>query len=215
MLFLFMFVIHKIPTMKSLYLICLSIFCITATAQKRMYKNEAYGFAMQEPEGWLIGNNEDLKQNLGKLDLDNSRLLKIIQDHKGSLLLMSYYKYDPMTHPGLIPAIQVNVREKRNKEFDVFKSYIIKSANGFKSLYPDYEFIDEPKEIKIDRVKSVYFSGKFTMKTQKGEAYGVRSKTYVIPYKEFYFQITFTDGATTEDCSKLFDELIDSIEIGK
>lgn len=201
--------------MKTLLLLCLSLSCITATAQKMRYENEAYGFSMDEPEGWIWANNDDLKQNLSKLDLDNAKLLKIIHDHKGSLLLMSYYKYDPMTKPGLIPAIQVNVREMRNKDFEVFKSYIIKSANSFRDLYPDYEFIDAPKDIKINRVKSIYFSGKFTMKTQKGEEHRVRSRTYVIPHGDFYFQLTFTDGIVTEDCSKLFEELIDSIKIRK
>ncbi len=201
--------------MKKLLLISLSMFCLTAAAQKNRYENESYGFSMDEPEGWIWANNEDLKQNLSKLDLDDKKLLTIIKDHKGSLLLMSFYKYDPMTYSGLIPALQVNVREKRNKDFEVFKSHVVKSANGFKDLYTDYQFIDTPKEIKVNNIKSIYFSGKFTMKTQKGEQYRVRSKTYVIPYKEFYFQITLTDGVLTEDCTALFEELIESIKIGK
>ncbi|MEL1242872.1 hypothetical protein AAEO56_01250 [Flavobacterium sp. DGU11] len=201
--------------MKTILLIGLSLFFISAKAQKTRYENTSYGFSMDEPVGWIWANNDDLKQNLHKLDLDNSKLLKIISDHKGSLLLMSFYKYDPMTHGGLIPAIQVNVREKKNKDFEVFKSYVIKSANSFKELHPDYEYIDEPQEIKINKVKSIYFSGKFTMKTQAGLEYRVRSKTYVIPHNDFYFQLTFTDGVVNEDNSKEFDALIKSIKIGK
>ena len=201
--------------MKKLLSLSLLLFCVAVHAQKQRYENKEYGFAMDEPEGWLWANNDDLKQNLGKLDLDNAKLLKIIQDHKGSLLLMSYYKYDPMTKAGLIPAVQVNVREMRNKDLSIFKSYIVKSANSFKDLYTDYEFIDEPKEVRVNRIKSIYFSGKFTMKTQMGEIYRVRSRTYVIPHGDFYFQIVLTDGVVTEDCSKLFEELIDSIKIKK
>lgn len=201
--------------MKKLLSLLLFLFCISLLAQTRRYENAEYGFSMDEPDGWLWANNDDLKQNLGKLDLDNTKLLKIIQDHKGSLLLMSFYKYDPMTKAGLIPAVQVNVREMRNKDFEVFKSYIVKSANGLKNLYLDYEFIDEPKEVKVNRIKSIYFSGKFTMKTQMGETYRVRSRTYVIPHGDFYFQIVLTDGVVTEDCTKLFEELIESIKIKK
>ncbi|WP_294818690.1 hypothetical protein [uncultured Flavobacterium sp.] len=201
--------------MKKMFSLSLLLFCVAAFAQKNRYENKAYGFAMDEPDGWIWGNNDDLKQNLGKLDLDNKKLLRIIEDHKGSLLLMSYYKYDPMTKAGLIPALQVNVREIRNKDFNVFKSYIIKSANGLKNLYPDYEFIDDPQEVKISRVKSIYFSGKFTMKTQQGETYRIRSKTYVIPHNDFYFQIVLTDGLGAEDCTSVFKGLIDSIKIEK
>ncbi|MCW4468789.1 hypothetical protein OGH69_07440 [Flavobacterium sp. MFBS3-15] len=201
--------------MKRLLSLSFLLFCIAVSAQQQRYENKDYGFAMDEPDGWLWANNDDLKQNLGKLDLDNAKLLKIIQDHKGSLLLMSFYKYDPMTKAGLIPAVQVNVREMRNKDFSVFKSYIVKSANHFKDLYPDYEFIDEPQEVKVNRIKSIYFSGKFTMKTQMGETFRVRSRTYVIPHGDFYFQIVMTDGVFTEDCSKLFEELIESIKIKK
>lgn len=201
--------------MKKLLSLSLFLICVAVSAQATRYENKEYGFSMDEPDGWIWADNNDLKQNLGKLDLDNSKLLKIIQDHKGSLLLLSCYKYDPMTKAGLIPAIQVNVRERRNKDFEVFKSYIVKSANGLKSLYPDYEFIDEPQEVKVSRIKSIYFSGKFTMKTQMGDSYQVRSKTYVIPHNDFYFQIVLTDGLTTDDCSKVFEELIESIKIKK
>ncbi len=201
--------------MKKLMSLSLFLFCAALYAQETRYENKEYGFSMDEPDGWIRADNNDLKQNLGKLDLDNAKLLKIIQDHKGSLLLLSCYKYDPMTKAGLIPAIQVNVREKRNKDFDVFKSYIVKSANSLKSLYPDYEFIEEPQEVKVNRIKSIYFSGKFTMKTQMGETYRVRSRTYVIPHGDFYFQIVMTDGVVTEDCAKVFEELIESIKIKK
>lgn len=201
--------------MKKLLPLLLFLFCVSLFAQTKRYENTEYGFSMDEPDNWIWANNEDLKQNLGKLDLDNAKLLKIIQDHKGSLLLLSSYKYDPMAKAGLIPAIQVNVREKRNKDFEVFKSYIVKSAQNLKSLYSDYEFIDEPQDVKVNRVKSIYFSGKFSMKTQMGETYRVRSRTYVIPHGDFYFQIVMTDGVVTEDCSKLFEELIESIKIKK
>jgi len=200
--------------MKALAQVALFLFLNVVSAQNR-YENEAYGFSIDEPEGWIWASNEDLKQNLGKLDLDDKKLLKIISDHKGSLLLLSMYKYDPMTHSGLIPAIQINVREKRNKDFEVFKSYMHKSALSLKDIYTDYEFIDEPKEIKINRIKSLYFSGKFTMKTQTGVEHRVRNRVYIIPHESYYFQVTFTDGMLTEDCTELYEKLLKTIKIKK
>lgn len=200
--------------MKQLLQISLLFICTITIAQNR-FENKAYGFSISEPDGWLWGNNADLDQNRDKLKLDDKALLKIINDHKGSLLLLSMYKYDPQTHIGLIPALQVNVREKRNKEFSVFKSYIVKSAHSFKELYPDYEYIDTPQETTINGIKSLYFSGKFTMKTQAGQQYRVRNRIYVIPHGSYYFQLTFTDGIVSEDCTKEFEALVNSIQIAQ
>ncbi len=38
--------------------------------------------------------------------------------------------------------------------------------------------------------------------------------TLAIPYKTYYFQISFVDEFGGEDCSAVFDELVKSIKIG-
>ena len=88
------------------------------------------------------------------------------------------------------------------------------SANGFKKYFEDFEFINEITEIEISGIKCVYFIGKFTMKTQNGQEMKVRSRTYAIPYKNYFFQLNFTDGQIGEDCTKEFDELVKTIKIG-
>ncbi len=190
------------------------IFALSINAQQR-YENKAFGYSMQEPKGWIFANTADQEANLMKLDLTDQQLTEILERHKGSVHIQSFYKYDPQTHHGLVPAIQINVREKKNEDYDRFKTYIIASAFKFKDIYPDYEFIDEPREVKASHIKSIYFSGKFTMKTQTGQEYRVRSRVYVIPYKHYYFQITFTDSMLEDDCTMEFDRLVKTIKISK
>lgn len=200
--------------MKKILFLALVFYSLLAKAQQR-YENEAFGFSMMEPKGWIYANSADQEANLMKLDLTDEQLKEILDRHKGSVHIQSFYKYDPQTHEGLVPAIQINAREKKNDDYDRFKTYIVASALNFKNIYPDYELIDEPREIKISHIKSIYFCGKFTMKTQTGQEYRVRSRVYVIPYRQYYFQLTFTDSVIGEDCSAEFEKLLKTIKISK
>lgn len=198
--------------MKKLIFMLMAVVSISATAQMR-YDNKTFKFSMLEPQSWIWANSDDLKLNLDKLEIDEDDLAKIVSDHKGSVLLQSFFKYDPQTHPGIIPAIQINVRERNNPDFDLFKEQIVKSSRNLQRVYTDYTFVEDVTETKISGIKSLYFISKFTMKTDSGSELRVRSRIYVIPMKDYYFQINMTDGLLSEDCSKEFDKLIKSIKV--
>ncbi|QYJ67664.1 hypothetical protein [Flavobacterium litorale] len=198
--------------MKKIIIALVLLGTITTFGQRR-FENKTFGFSMEEPMGWIWGNNDDLARNLEQLDIDEEKLLKIIKEHEGSVLILSLYKYDPLTYRGLVPAIQINVRERNNEDFNTFKSDIIKSARSFNGLYDDFEFIEEPKNVKISHIKSIFFATKFTMRTDNGLTHRVRSRIYVIPWKHYYFQINMTDDLMGEDCSREFLKLIKTIKI--
>ncbi len=181
---------------------------------QKIFKSKEYGFEIQEPKNWIEANNKELLKNLEKFEITDESLKKLIDDNKGSLLLNSFYKYNPKTHPGIIPTIQINVRQKNGNDFEGFKYAIIQSAKGFKKYFEDFEYITEPTEIEISGIKCVFFVGKFTMNTQGGSELKVRSRTYAIPYKDYFFQVNFTDGQNGEDCNKEFDALVKTIRIG-
>jgi len=178
-----------------------------------IFRSKEYGFEMQYPNNWKQANNSMLLDNLEKFEVNEENLQKILRTNRGSILLSSFYKYDPKTHPGLIPTIQINVRLKPDVDFEQFKILMIQSAKGFSTVFSDFGYIIEPVEIEISGVKSVYFVGKFTMKTQNGQEMKVRSRTYAIPNKNYFYQLNFTDGQTGEDCNEEFDALIQSIKV--
>jgi len=200
---------------KVLLLILIATISINFAYSQKNFTSKEYEFEIKKPENWIEANNKVLLKNLEKFEINEENLNKLISDNKGSLLLNSFYKYDPKTHAGLIPTIQINVRAKGVGNFEQFKNGILQSANSFKNYFPDFEFIKNVTEIEIDGVKCIYFIGKFTMKTQNGEEMKVRSRTYAIPYKNYFFQLNFTDGQVSEDCTEEFDELIKTIKIGK
>lgn len=200
------------PDMKTIINWTIALCAVICSAQTK-YESKAHGFSMNEPDGWIVANNQDILENLEKLDLDDAKVMKILEDRKGSLHLVSFYKYDPQTHPGFIPAIQVNLREKRNKDWETFRATLVKSARDMNKLLDNYEFMEEPTDVKIDGIKCIYFRTKFTMKTDNGQEYRVRNRMYIIPKKDYYFQINFTDGLLSDDCSAEFDKLVKSIDI--
>ncbi|WP_029036692.1 hypothetical protein [Salinimicrobium xinjiangense] len=191
------------------------LFCSSGAIGQATFESRQYGFAMAQPENWVQTDNRELLQNLGKFDLKEAELQKLISDHNGSLLLTSFYKYNPESHAGLIPTIQLNVRANATRNFAEFTNLITQSANSFKQYFSDFTFDTAPKVVEVGGVKSVYFVGKFTMQTPAGESIKVRSRTYAIPYGSYFFQLNFTDGQVTEDSSELFDALAKTIRIGR
>jgi len=199
--------------MKNIFLLFgIALFSNNVISQS-IFRSKEYGFEMQYPNNWKQANNSMLLDNLEKFEVNEENLQKILRTNRGSILLSSFYKYDPKTHPGLIPTIQINVRLKPDVDFEQFKILMIQSAKGFSTVFSDFVYIIEPVEIEISGVKSVYFVGKFTMKTQNGQEMKVRSRTYAIPNKNYFYQLNFTDGQTGEDCNEEFDALIQSIKV--
>ena len=199
--------------MKNIFLLFgIALFSNNVISQSIFRSNE-YGFEMQSPNNWKQANNSMLLDNLEKFEVNEENLQKIIRTNRGSLLLSSFYKYDPKTHSGLIPTIQINVRLKPDVDFEQFKMLMIQSAKGFSTVFSDFTYITAPSEIEISGVKSVYFVGKFTMKTQNGQEMKVRSRTYAIPNKNYFYQLNFTDGQTGEDCNQEFDAIIQTIKV--
>lgn len=188
--------------------------CLNSVEAQQNFKNKEYGFQIQKPNNWIEADNKKLLKNLEKFDLTEENLTKLISDNKGSILLTSFHKYDPKTHPGLIPTIQINVRSKGRSDFKQFKNSLIESTKNFKTIFENFKFVKEVSEIKISGINSLFFIGQFTMKTQDGQDLKVRSRTYAIPYKNYFFQVNFIDGQVREDCTTEFDELLKTIKIG-
>lgn len=193
----------------------LSLVSVNNGKAQEVFKQDKYGISIEKPAEWLEADNKQLLKNLEKFELDDQKLEKLIKDNNGSILLTSFYKYNPQTHAGLIPTIQLNVRLNPTRNFEEFKSSMVQSANSFKQYFSDFRFETEPKVIEVDGIKSIYFVGNFTMNTQSGEPMKVRSRTYAIPKDDYFFQLNFTDGTVKEDSSELFDNLVKTVKITK
>jgi len=185
-------------------------------AQQRAFTSNEFGFTMLEPSGWVLAEKRVLDEGLTQMDLSDATLEKLLKDD--DVLLFAYTKYVPDSKPGLNPKIEARVvsnRLNRSLSFDEFKPAIVRAFQTLKSGLQAYAYIQEPTPIDVVGATGVYQISKFKMRTKERTEYYVRSRTYAIPYKTYFFQISFVDEVGGEDCSAVFDELVKSIKIGK
>ena len=199
---------------KTIYLFTIILFFANHLFCQTFFKSKEFRFEMQEPTNWIVTSNETLVNNLQKIDFSDEKIKEMLETKNGSILLTSYYKYDQKTHAGLIPTIQVLVRTKYGKDYNEFKQSIIASNNELKNHFENYKNIINPTDTIISGIKCIYFLSSFTLKYKNGLELNVRSRTYAIPYKNYFFQINFTDDLTGEKCDNEFDALINTIKIG-
>jgi hypothetical protein len=199
--------------MKKFILFLIVILAFNPVYSQKRFENKTYGFSIEEPHDWQIGSNEDILKNLDQYDIPDEKLAEILKKNKGSILLTSFYKYKIHEHPGLIPTIKINVHSNPAKTFEDFKSMIGKSSERFTKVFTDFTYLQAPVEIEVAGIRSVYFTGKYSMKTQNGKSILIKSRTYAIPRGDYFFQLNFIDGLVDNDCTAEFDALVKTIRI--
>ena len=193
-------------------------FVIGVNAQQTTFRSSEFGFTMLEPKGWVLAEKKVLDESLMQMELPDTVFEKLLHDDDGDVLLFAYTKFAPNSKPGLNPKIEARVisnRLNRSLTFDEFRPAIVRAFQTLKGDLPAYSYIQEPTPIDFSGATGVYQISKFKMRTKERTEYHVRSRTYAIPYKTYFFQISFVDEVGGEDCSAVFDELVKSIKIGK
>jgi len=189
---------------------------VSVQAQQKTFASGEFGFTMLEPTGWVLAEKRVLDESLRQMDLSDATLEKLLKDD--DVLLFAYTKYVPNSKPGLNPKIEARVvsnRLNRSLSFEEFRPAIVRAFQTLKSDLQAYTYVQEPTPIDLTGATGVYQISKFKMRTKERTEYYVRSRTYAIPYKTYFFQISFVDEVGGEDCSAVFDELVRSIKIGK
>jgi hypothetical protein len=197
----------------SFLLIIITFFYSINVIAQKVFKDERYGFSMDEPKDWYVGDKKVLTQNLDKYELNEADLAKLIKDNKGSLLLSTFYKYDPKEFAGIIPTIQINVRQNPTQNFEQFNASISKSAESFKAIFPDFTLTVQPQVKEVNGIKSNYFVGNYTLVAKQGGAKKINVRCLAIPSASYFFQLTFIDELGDKANAELFDQLVNSIKI--
>lgn len=118
--------------MKSIKLILILLIANTCLGQIT-FKNEGLGFNIEQPENWIVAKSGESIENLKKhIKLDAETLNKLLEQNKGTIQVVTFYKYPIETTTGVIPTIKVNLRINTSKSFDAFKNAIEESFSGIK-----------------------------------------------------------------------------------
>jgi hypothetical protein len=171
---------------------------------------------MAKPDGWYQVEKKVLDDSISQLDISNNAREKLKYDDSDSTLLFLFTRYVPDSKRGVNPKIEARLIPtglKRSLSFEEFQPAITKAFLSFDAGRINYLFLQEPTAIDVIGGKGVYQISRFTIRTNMRTEYTIRSRTLAIPYKTFYFQISFVDEFGGEDCSAVFDELVKSIKI--
>lgn len=177
-----------------------------------VFKNETLGFEMKFPKNWNKAKEGQSLENIkGQIKLSPEKLQEIIVENKGTLEVVTFYKYPVATTAGIIPTIKVNFRKNFTQSFDVFKKQITASFLQIKDVFPDFKFSTNPYKTEISGLDCVSAVCSYTIKTKNSEEL-VKITVYAIPVKDQFYQITFMDSEE-EDNEILYQELAQSIKI--
>jgi hypothetical protein len=192
--------------------IILALLIVNTCFGQILFKNEKLGFNIEQPENWIVAKNGEIVENIKKqIKLDTETLNKLLEQNKGTIQVVTFYKYPIETTPGVIPTTKVNLRKNTSKTFEDFRKVIEESFSGIKKVFPDFKFLTDPVKTQISSVDCVKAVCAYTLKAKNGEE-KVTITVYAIPIKNQFFQITFMDSEK-EDNTKLYDELVKTIEI--
>ena len=170
------------------------------------------GFNIEQPEKWIIAKNGESVENIKKqIKLDTETLNKSLEQNRGTIQVVTFYKYPIETTPGIIPTIKVNLRKNTSKSFDEFKKVIEESFSGIKNVFPDFKYLSNQVKTKISGLDCVKAVCTYTLKAKNGEE-KVTITVYAVPIKNQFYQITFMDSEK-EGNTELYNELAKTIEI--
>jgi hypothetical protein len=191
-----------------LWLTLLSNFSFSQT----IFKNESLGFSIEQPSKWIKAKEGETTENLkNNIKLDEKVIAKLIEQNKGSIQVVTFFKYPIETTAGIIPTIKVNLRNNPNENFSDFRKSIEASFSGIKKVFPDFKYTSAPTETVIDGKKCVTATCMYTLTGNYGKG-KVKIIVYAIPVKNQFYQITLMD--TEEDNnSELFNKIIGTVSI--
>lgn len=213
-LFLLRIEIFKNSQMKIIkILMFLSLTFVTNVSfSQNIFQNESIGFSIQQPEKWIKAKEGQTIDNLkSNIKLDEKIVAKLLEQNKGTIQVVTYFKYPIETTAGIIPTIKVNLRSNPHKNFVDFRKSIEESFIGIKKVFTDFKYISAPTESIVDGKKCITATCIYTL-TGKGGNEKVKIIVYAIPVRNQFYQVTLMD---TEDGSntELFQKIVNTIVI--
>lgn len=179
---------------------------------QNVFKNENLGFSIEQPEKWIVAKNGQTVENLKKnLKFNAETINNLIKQNKGTIEVVSFFKYPTETTPGVIPTIKVNLRKNATKSFNEFEKNITASFDSLQKIFSDFKYEEKATKTKIAGLDCIKAICSYTLDTNNGME-RVKIMVYAVPIGDQFYQITFIDSEK-EDNSKLYDKLAKSIVI--
>ncbi len=184
-------------TLKSI--IALTFLCSTAfSADKTQLSDDVVslnqlGVSFRKPNDWFNANEFQMVNNINKLDVKKEDIPKFLATHRGTLHLASFSKEDPSTHQGIIPTINVLVRQNPNNDFSSFMDAMKSASMAMGKILKNYTITQPVIEKSLSGKKVTYFVAEFDLSAADGKTYQIKSTTYSIPLGDVFIQLSMSE----------------------
>jgi len=167
---------------------------------------------LAKPEGWFDESNYDVRENLGRSDIEAHKIEELMRDHKSTIPAATYLKYQSNNHPGIIPTINIALRPNIYKTPAELNMDMQQGIIQLREVFPTYKVIKDLHDVVIGKRKGIHWLASFDMSVGT-EVTSVRSWNYFIPVGKYAYQISFSD-IDGDDCSLVYKKIIDNITFG-
>lgn len=198
---------------KILYLISLTLLSINNISAQNKFKSREFGISMNVPEGWVVIDDQEAKDVIESIKLKPESRDHILENRKQSIPLFSYLKYPAEANVKVNPKISMQVRTFNPTTFDSFMAIIKLDASLLDSIFEEYKFIVEPRKVNLGGVDAVFLSVQYRLNSITGSSANIKSDIYAIPMNGYFLQLNLSEELGNSECSKLFDQILKSVEI--
>ena len=203
-------------TMKFFCVLLSALFILLCRSHAQdVFESKQFGIKMSKPQSWIAATNTDLQNNLDKIKFNDEELQKVLNSNKGIFTLSTYYKYKIDSVAGLIPTIKVTIRANPTTNMSDFKQVMAASTDRVKTVVKNFEFIENFKEVDVSGFPSLYYNCRYSLTLANGDNMKVRNRYYMIPKGAYFISISLMDNETNEDCSKVLDKFVRSLQLTK
>lgn len=198
----------KTKQLTTLFVLFLSL---GAFSQER-FEVKKIGFSMDFPKDWIEVKNEEVFKNLNLYDFSEEQLNELLKSNNAAVNLVTYTKYDSKTYTGIIPTIKIRTRSNKISNIENFRKSIESLTETVMKSLDNFKFTEKPTIITISNNEAVKFTVHYTLKNN-GKEYPVVSHSYYILQNGYYISLNFIEEINKENNEKLFEDLVNSIQI--
>lgn len=196
-----------------IFVFILLFFTISITAQEHL-EFKPFGFSVDAPKDWYKAQGGQLIENMNRFDLTDIQRNAMLEDLDKSNQVIAYYKYDPFKTRGIIPTINIAIKETKVKSFEKFKLFIDKNGEPLKGVLKN--FVSTPAQIKrIDNTNVWLTIATYDYKDPTRKEVKLLNKMIYIYKGGFYITVSFIEEVGKEDNSAVFDEMLKTVKLYK
>ena len=195
-------------------LLCFLLMVPSKAIDYEWFENPNYGIRLKKPKKWIYWKKQKIRHNIGQVKFSREDMAEILANNDKSIHVATFAKYHKGSWKKLKPLVYIAARPNITDDFDIFFQWVKKSVDLLRTKFIAFKYLDGPRKITLKSGKeAVYVNTETKLKTNWGKVVHSKSIMIAVPMDGYLLQLNFTDGFEKEDCSEIFETMINSMEI--